>query len=158
MTDIKLNPGFKPGNDEWLKGVEIRRLPKIADLRELARNMTPKAMKRVYDALDDDDNRIRLQAANIILDRAWGKASPADPELQESLQVAHLEALRAITAGANADVVTPEKQADLRKQLESLPKVEVTDVEDLNDINDLADSEVNDVLNTGPEQDDVTEE
>ncbi len=149
--------GFQPGNQEWRKAWNVGRLSKVKDLRELARNMSVDAMKAVHDALQDDDNRVKLMAAQIILDRGYGKAAPMDPEAQDSLQAAHLEALKAVTAGARAELVTPEKQAALREQLEALPKIRVIDAEDVNDINDLDGSQVNAELTRSSEESDEEE-
>lgn len=164
MADHDRDGNFAPGNQAWLKRVEYTRIKKIGELRELARNMTPKAMKTVFDCLSEDDPRVRLNAAQIILDRGWGKAAPQDPETAENLAQAHLEALKAITAGASADVVTETERQNLKKELDALPKVAGVSMlvegewsEEVNDINDLDDAQVKDDLN-GSEEEAKTEE
>ena len=53
------NPGGRP------KG--------IAELRELAREHTTEAIGVLVEAMRDEDPRVCIVAANLILDRAWGK-------------------------------------------------------------------------------------
>jgi hypothetical protein len=39
----------------------------------LARKNSPEAMQTIIDCLKDNDARVRMTAATVILDRAWGK-------------------------------------------------------------------------------------
>lgn len=55
------NPGGRPKHDGWV--------------RELAQANTERAIQTLVDALDSADERIRLSAANALLDRGWGRAS-----------------------------------------------------------------------------------
>lgn len=160
MADDDKKVGFQEGNEEWVKSLPVRRVQNVAELRKMFRRMSGKAAKVAWQSLDSPDERIRLTAAQLILDRGWGKPTNIDPEKAEDLAQAHLEALRAIGAGASADVVTPADQERMRRDLAKLPKLSgirvqdvPSDVEDINDINDLDDDQVNDDLN----KDDSTE-
>ena len=74
------NPGGRPGVPEVIK----------ATLRELS----PRAVERLGELLDSDDERIRLEAAKAILDRHLGRpAIQADLTLRGDAPAAHLQAL-----------------------------------------------------------------
>lgn len=61
---------FRPGHSGNPGG-----RPKVAGrVRDLARAHTEKAVSVLVESLDDADARVRLTAANMLLDRAWGKA------------------------------------------------------------------------------------
>jgi hypothetical protein len=47
------------------------------EMRELLKAATPRAIKALIDCLDDPDGRTRIQAANSLLDRLYGKPSQA---------------------------------------------------------------------------------
>lgn len=47
------------------------------DMRELLKAATPKAIQTLIGCLDDDDGRVRIQAANSLLDRLYGKPTQA---------------------------------------------------------------------------------
>ena len=57
------NPGGKP--------------KAIASLIELTRKLTPKCIRVLEECLDSDDERVRVAAANSLIDRAWGKPAQA---------------------------------------------------------------------------------
>ena len=74
------NPGGRPGLPEEIK----------ATLRELS----PRAVKRLGELLDSDDERIQLEAAKAILDRHLGRpAIQADLTVRGGTSDEHLEAL-----------------------------------------------------------------
>jgi len=74
------NPGGRPGVPEVIK----------ATLRELS----PRAVERLGELLDSDDERIRLEAAKAILDRHLGRpAIQADLTVRGSASTDHLQAL-----------------------------------------------------------------
>ena len=74
------NPGGRPGVPEEIK----------ATLRELS----PRAVERLGELLDSDDERIRLEAAKAILDRHLGRpAIQADISLRSGSADGHLAAL-----------------------------------------------------------------
>jgi hypothetical protein len=54
------------------------------DLREAARRYCPKALEVIAGCLDSADEKVRLMAANIMLERGYGK-----PEVKADLEVAH---------------------------------------------------------------------
>lgn len=45
----------------------------VGFIRELARKHTEKSIETLAAALDDEDGRVRIAAANSLLDRAWGR-------------------------------------------------------------------------------------
>jgi hypothetical protein len=54
------------------------------ELRQEARRHSPKALRRIVECLDDENAKIRLMAAEMILNRAWGR-----PELSVELNANH---------------------------------------------------------------------
>jgi Family of unknown function (DUF5681) len=63
------NPGGRPKKAET---IETRK--NIADVKELAKEMTPKAMKALEDVLDSETAPPAAKvSASVILDRGWGK-------------------------------------------------------------------------------------
>jgi len=50
------------------------------EVRELARKASPDAMKRLVELIKSDDERVAYMAAQAILDRAYGKARPAEDD------------------------------------------------------------------------------
>ena len=46
-------------------------------VREAARDLTERSIAVLAGALDDDDARVRIKAAEVILDRGWGKPPQA---------------------------------------------------------------------------------
>ena len=64
------NPGGRPKKAET---IETRKI--IADVKELAKEMTPKAMKALEGVLDSETAppAAKVSAASVILDRGWGK-------------------------------------------------------------------------------------
>ncbi len=74
------NPGGRPGLPDVIK----------ATLRELS----PRAVERLGELLDSEDERIQLEAAKAILDRHLGRpAIQADLTVRGSASTDHLEAL-----------------------------------------------------------------
>ena len=74
------NPGGRPGVPDVIK----------ATLRELS----PRAVERLGELLDSDDERIRLEAAKAILDRHLGRpAIQADLTVRGGTSAEHLQAL-----------------------------------------------------------------
>ena len=77
-----LNPGGRP------------KLP--AEVREAAQAASPRALAKVVEFLDNADPRIALRAAEILMDRAFGRptqAIDARVEQVESTADAHVRAL-----------------------------------------------------------------
>jgi hypothetical protein len=74
------------------KGGDSRRAPGglpegYAEFRKACASFSKQAVGVLVDALKDDDGRVRIKAAEVLLERAWGKASAA-PEDLEALQAA----------------------------------------------------------------------
>ena len=59
--------------------------PARDELRQLAREYTRQALDTIVAVMNDATAKpgIRLKAADILLDRAWGKAAPVPPEVEE---------------------------------------------------------------------------
>ena len=86
------NPGGRPGVPDVIK----------ATLRELS----PRAVERLGQLLDSDDERIRLEAAKAILDRHLGRpAIQADLTLRGDAPAAHLQALIELARKRRAEPV-----------------------------------------------------
>jgi hypothetical protein len=95
------NPGGRPGVPEVIK----------ATLRELS----PRAVERLGELLDSDDERIRLEAAKAILDRHLGRpAIQADISLRAGSADGHLAALIAV---ARRRALEPIMLEDVEVQL-----------------------------------------
>jgi hypothetical protein len=91
------NPGGRP------KGIAAR-----------AREHTDKALETLVAALDDPDRRVAVTAANIILDRGWGKPQQnLSPEDAQSLSFLHLVAMRAINNNADGNSVIDAEHTDV---------------------------------------------
>jgi len=63
---------WEPGQSGNPKGQVV-----TAGIRLEARRQAVKALQTMVDAMDDEDVKVRLQAANFVLDRAYGK--PTQP-------------------------------------------------------------------------------
>lgn len=72
----------------------------VTEIRELAKRHTPAALKVLVEALKDDNGRTRIAAAEVLLDRGWGKATQ------------HIE--------ANVNVIDQLSHEDKRALLEAL--------------------------------------
>ncbi len=64
---------FKPGPDPRRNAGG--RPKAIKEVVELARTHTPRAIERLAEVLEGDDDKAAVAAANALLDRAWGKPS-----------------------------------------------------------------------------------
>ena len=86
------NPGGRPGVPEVIK----------ATLRELS----PRAVERLGELLDSEDERIQLEAANAILDRHLGRpAIQADISLHRGIADEHLAALLELARKRRAEPI-----------------------------------------------------
>jgi hypothetical protein len=89
------NPGGRPGIPEVIK----------TTLRELS----PRAVERLGELLDSEDERIRLEAAKAILDRHLGRpAIQADISLHRGVADDHLAALLETARRRALDPITLE--------------------------------------------------
>ena len=99
------NPGGRPGVPDVIK----------ATLRELS----PRAVERLGQLLDSDDERIRLEAAKAILDRHLGRpAIQADLTVRGSASTEHLEALIEVARRRRAEPI----DLDEREVLDITPR------------------------------------
>jgi hypothetical protein len=86
------NPGGRPGVPEVLK----------ATLRELS----PRAVERLGELLDSEDERIQLEAAKAILDRHLGRpAIQADLTVRGGASAEHLQALLEVARKRRAEPI-----------------------------------------------------
>jgi hypothetical protein len=71
------------------------RKPIPEELKNRLRNLSEKAVDALEQALDSKDNRVRIQAATVLLDRAYGKpAQQHEVDVQQmDFAQAHLAAL-----------------------------------------------------------------
>lgn len=78
--------------------------PKAAlHVRELARAKTEEAMNTLIKCLKSDDDRVRVQAATAILDRAWGKPAGSGGEHDDEF------------AGMSEAEIVAEMKAEIEK-------------------------------------------
>ena len=103
------NPGGRPGVPEVIK----------ATLRELS----PRAVKRLGELLDSEDERIRLEAAKAILDRHLGRpAIQADISLHRGVADDHLAALLEVARRRAAEPIMLEHVEVKATTPEALPR------------------------------------
>jgi hypothetical protein len=79
--------------------------------------LTPKAVAVLGELLDSDDDRVRVMAANAILDRTFGKpvqAVDAKVEQNNGIAAAHLKALREINERRDARLDAERRMADAK--------------------------------------------
>ena len=98
------NPGGRPGVPEVIK----------ATLRELS----PRAVERLGELLDSEDERIQLEAAKAILDRHLGRpAIQADLTVRGGTSAEHLQALIEVARKRRAEPI----DLDERDVLDTTP-------------------------------------
>ena len=91
------NPGGRPGIPDVIK----------ATLRELS----PRAVERLGELLDSDDERIQLEAAKAILDRHLGRpAIQADLTVRGGTSAEHLQALLEVARKRRAEPIDLDEQ------------------------------------------------
>ena len=59
-------------------------------MREAARELSPQAIEVLRGAMEDDDPRVRIKAAEVLLDRAWGKPPQAIGQDAEAEPFRHI--------------------------------------------------------------------
>ena len=102
-------------NGHWLPGVSGNpqgRRPVPAEVKEMCSALVPEAVGALADALRGDDEKLRLQAARAILDRALGRPhqSASIETSNESGPQAHLAALMATATATQARLAASEGQ------------------------------------------------
>jgi hypothetical protein len=61
---------FKPGQS----GNPGGRTPQFAECQRLARELSPRAIQRLGELMESEDERVAVVACNSLLDRAWGRS------------------------------------------------------------------------------------
>ena len=78
--------GKKTGGRDFVPGDPRRSMgglpPGYAVVRDAAREVSLRAVQTLATALDDEDARIRIEAAKALLERAWGKPASAPEDLE----------------------------------------------------------------------------
>lgn len=78
--------GKKTGGRDFVPGDPRRSMgglpPGYAVVRDAAREVSLRAVQTLATALDDEDARIRIEAAKALLERAWGKPQSAPEDLE----------------------------------------------------------------------------
>ncbi len=100
--------GKKTGGRDFVPGDPRRSMgglpPGYAVVRNAAREVSLEAVQTLTECMRDEDARIRIEAAKVLLERAWGKPAAAPEDLEAlgqaaarvppELVVSALEALR----------------------------------------------------------------
>ena len=95
------NPGGRPSG--------------VKELRELTRQYTHEAVAVLVKHLHDPDPRVALYAANSLLDRGYGRPSPAVDEDKSDVATAHLEALKTIMARSEGQALLSRREVSEEK-------------------------------------------
>ena len=99
------NPGGRPKTPEYLK--------------DRIRSLSDKAVDALEQALASDDDRVKIQAAQILLDRGYGKsAQQADVTVttKNDMAQAHLDALLAMSMRARDEPLHPDIVAGFERR------------------------------------------
>lgn len=80
------NPGGRPAG--------------ASNLKEMARARTDRAIEVLTEAMESPDEKVRIMAANALLDRGWGKPTSVDEEavLHDALKAYSDEALATLAS------------------------------------------------------------
>lgn len=79
------------------------------EVMDLARDASPRAMGRLIELVENEDARVSIQAANSVLDRAFGKPTQPlanDPENPINPQTPSVDALAKLSAEDRAQLRT----------------------------------------------------
>lgn len=72
-----------PWLNPWKKGQSGNpggKSKKLEEVKSLAKQASPRAMQRLVELIESDDERVALMAAEKVLERAWGKPKEADDD------------------------------------------------------------------------------
>jgi hypothetical protein len=99
----------------WKPGQSGNRTGRPVGLEAICREHTQKSVDVLVAALSDDDARIRVTAAGMLLDRGWGKPSQSvtDATTGEKVTFLHLVAARSISDQINGDRVFEAEHTDV---------------------------------------------
>jgi hypothetical protein len=99
----------------WKPGQSGNRTGRPVGLEAICREHTQKSVDVLVAALSDDDARIRVTAAGMLLDRGWGKPaqSVTDATTGEKVTFLHLVAARSISDQINGDRVFEAEHTDV---------------------------------------------
>ena len=75
LTGKNLRP-WKPGQS----GNPGGKSKKLEEIKALAKDRSKRALERIIELVESDDERIALMAAKEVLDRAWGKPKDAEDD------------------------------------------------------------------------------
>ena len=87
------NPGGKPKKHE--------------DVKALARQHSKAALNRIVELISSSDERVAIMAAKEVLDRAYGKAKPADDEDDNAKKNVTINILRYTEPNAGNHTAAP---------------------------------------------------
>lgn len=96
----------------WPKGVSGNPGGRPKGIAAKAREHTDKALKILADALDDEDPRVRLAAANALIDRGYGKPLTMTADLTNKLEDFDDESLDAAIAFLKTNFSSPDEDGD----------------------------------------------
>ena len=130
------NPNGVGGFQKGQSGNPGGRAKMPAEIREMLTSNTEKAVKAIIKFVDDEDPRVALKAAELMLDRAYGKTQPANEPVSfelpdemgnaDELVMLHASLLRATARG---DVAVSEAR-ELSSLFENHRRlIEVADLE-----------------------------
>jgi hypothetical protein len=84
----------------------------LREVRDLARQHTARAIERLAAMLDDEDGRVVVAAASVLLDRGWGKPEQAVVADVTVARAVDVDALRASLVARAVALALPPADAD----------------------------------------------
>jgi hypothetical protein len=108
-------PSQQRGLRPWPAGVSGNPSGRPKGLEAICRAHTQKSVDVLVAALSDEDARVRITAAGMLLDRGWGKPSQSvtDATTGEKVTFLHLVAARSISEQINGDRVFEAEHTDV---------------------------------------------
>jgi hypothetical protein len=123
-----LRPPFEPGSSPM---TGYRKPHRLTETLRAARAASPAALATLVKHLDDPDGRVSVTAANIILERAWGKPREAVEEREQmqldlsNLSASELEILTRLVTGdrlRGIPVDAPESEVPVIEVIDGKPE------------------------------------